>query len=75
MVTSGQQVMPVHFNKSNLIKGPSIKNVRSQGLSSADILRTREWGSSDAEFCIFWYKNSGFLKFMMCPHPHAQGGV
>jgi len=58
-------------------KGPSIKDVRSQGsLSGAGILRTMgEGGSSNSDVLTFRRKKvSDFLKFMVCPHGHGMGG-
>jgi len=56
-------------------KGPSIKNVRSQGggglLSSADILRTRGFIKCGRPHFLA-QKTSNFSELMVCPHGQGE---
>jgi len=49
-----------------------MKDVRSRGVSSEDIFRTRRGSSGVDVRTFFAQKSLDFLKFMMCPH--GEGG-
>jgi len=58
-----------------MIKGLSIKDVRSQGkgLSSAGILRTRGRGSSDANVHTFWLIKVMIFRNLWCVRTDKGG--